>query len=90
MKTKQRFAGYEKVIEANICGIPCLAAVINFTSVKGSFSHNAPSDVDYYGYEEIDYVILDRRGYRARWLERKIENDDSAIRDLISKNMNED
>lgn len=38
--------------------------VIDYTSVKGSFSRNAESDDDYYGYREFDWEIIPHRsGY---------------------------
>ena len=46
--------------------------------VKGSYSYNAPSDLDYHGYTELDYTICDRRGRPAPWLERKASKDDIA------------
>lgn len=58
--------------DSHIQGIPCQVEVTDFISVRGSFSHNAPSDIDYHGYQDYDYRILDRRGYPATWLERKM------------------
>lgn len=60
------------IFEYNICGIPCKIRVNDYISVRGSFSRDAPSDLDYYGYEEVDYTVLDRKGYEAKWLARKI------------------
>lgn len=65
-------------VETKIQGIPCLAEVTTFINVKpwrGS-PHTCPSSDDYYGYTEIEYDILDRKGYRAKWLERKITDRD--------------
>lgn len=63
-------------IDVRICGIPARARG-TVTSVKGSHSYNAPSDVDYYGYTEVEDVeILDRKGYKAAWLERKMTKKD--------------
>jgi hypothetical protein len=45
-------------------GIECdtdvvlLVRIDGYQCVKGSHSRNAPSDMDYYGYEEIDYTIV--------------------------------
>ena len=39
--------------------------------------HTCPSSDDYYGYTEIEYDVLDRKGYRAKWLERKITDKDA-------------
>lgn len=60
------------IIQTRLAGIPCQIAVSNFKRVKGSYSYNAPSDLDYYGYCDYDYELLDRRGRPAAWLERKV------------------
>lgn len=63
---------YIAEIESRIAGIPCLIGVTHFNSVRGSYSYNAPSDMDYYGYTESEWEVLDRRGRPAAWLERKL------------------
>lgn len=67
---------YLAEIESKVAGIPCLIGVTEFSSVRGSYSYNAPSDMDYYGYSESEWDVLDRRGRPAAWLERKLTNDD--------------
>ena len=65
-------------IDTKIQGIPCLVEVTTFINVepwKGS-PHTCPSSDDYYGYTEIEYDVLDRKGYRAKWLERKMTDRD--------------
>jgi hypothetical protein len=76
------------IIESSINGIPCQIKVTSYNRVKGSMSYNAPSDMDYYGYTEMEWEILDRKGYPASWLEKKIsdrENDriEQAIIDYM-------
>jgi hypothetical protein len=62
------------IIETRIAGIPCLVEADVYGS-KGSYSYNAPSDWDYYGYVEIgELTVMDRRGRPAPWLERKLTN----------------
>ena len=63
---------YIAEIESRIAGIPCLIGVTHFNRVRGSYSYNAPSDMDYYGYTESEWEVLDRRGRPAAWLERKL------------------
>ena len=61
-------------IPYRIDGIPCLIGVENYfyqAPFKGS-PWNCDSDIDYYGDEEATWVILDRKGYIAGWLENKI------------------
>ena len=68
---------YIAEIETTIAGIPCLVGVTEYHCVKGSYSYHAASDWDYYGYTDLDYVILDRKGYKAAWLERKVTDADT-------------
>ena len=63
---------YIAEIDTRIDGIPCLIGVTHYRRVEGSHSYNAPSSDDYYGYTEAEWEILDRRGRKADWLERKL------------------
>lgn len=75
-------------IEHTVCGIPCLIGVIDYSRVRGSYSYNAPSDMDYYGYTECDWELLDRKGYRANWLAKKMTSrDEDSINEAISNYM---
>jgi hypothetical protein len=77
-------------VEARISGIPCLIEVTHYLKVRGSGSWNAPSDMDYHGYEEINFEVCDRRGRQAPWLERKMTKDDiREIERLICEAMQE-
>lgn len=72
-----RTNNYLAEIETTVCGIPCIIGVTEYDSVAGSYSYNAASDLDYYGYTECDWEVLDRKGYKAAWLERKLTRKDS-------------
>lgn len=63
-------------MDTHIQGIPCQIKVTHQANVKGSYSYNAASDWDYHGYTELEYDVLDRRGYPAPWLERKMTDKD--------------
>ena len=66
-----------KTFDSRAAGIPCQIRVDEYTVVppwRGSAS-TCPSSDDFYGYEEIIYTVLDRRGREAMWLERKITAD---------------
>lgn len=63
-------------IDTRVQGIPCIITVTHFNKVKGSHSYNAPSDLDYHGYADIDWHLCDRRGRPAPWLERKLTRRD--------------
>ncbi len=78
-------------IPVRVQGIPCIAEVTTYENVRGSFRHDAPSDWDYHGYVEIEFNLLDRKGYPALWLERKMTRDDrSDIEEIIIKHMRSD
>jgi hypothetical protein len=56
-----------------ITGIPCQVKVLHhFRQLPWTGLTPAPSDLDYTGFVEFDYYILDRLGYRADWLKSKI------------------
>lgn len=63
------------VIEVTVAGIPCQVGVIDFVSVDGSYSRNSVSDMDYSGYSEMSWELLDRKGYVAgKWLTSKVNS----------------
>ena len=61
-------------IVMRIAGVPCLIGVTGYLYQPPCKGHpsTCASDWDYYGYEEIEWEILDRRGRPAPWLERKL------------------
>ena len=63
---------YEYLIPADIAGIPCLLATDTVSETRGSYSRSAETDVEYYGAIQVEFVVLDRKGYKAAWLEKKI------------------
>lgn len=79
---------YKGLVPVSVCGILCLAGIETYNIVapfKGS-AHLCDSDMDYYGYSEIEYEILDRKGYKATWLADKItEKTDQEIKNAISQ-----
>lgn len=82
---------YIAEIESRVAGIPCLIGVSHFDCVRGSYSYNASSDMDYYGYSESEWDVLDRRGRPAAWLERKLTDDDrQRIEQEIAEAMTEE
>jgi hypothetical protein len=70
-------------IQTRVAGIPCQIGV-------ESYFHQRPdrgsweSDWDYHGYTQTDWLILDRQGRPAPWLERKMtERDKDRIESEI-------
>ena len=68
---------YIAEIETTVAGIPCIIGVTDYIKVAGSHIQSAASDMDYYGYTESEYVVCDRRGRPAPWLERKVSEKDT-------------
>jgi len=72
-------------IETRIAGIPCIIGVEEYQ--RGSYNKWCDSDMDYYGYTE--WVVCDRRGRPAPWLERKMSSkDESRIQAEIAEQLN--
>jgi len=67
---------YLAQVPVQVKGIPAQIGVISFSSVRGSFSYSAPSDLDYFGYTEMEWELLDRKGYLANWLDKKLSDVD--------------
>ncbi len=67
-------------IVMRIAGVPCLIGVTGYLYQPPCKGHpsTCASDWDYYGYEEIEWEILDRRGKPAPWLDRKLSPADRA------------
>lgn len=68
---------YMAEFEFRIAGIPAMIGVTYFhyqPPWRGS-AHTCDSDWDYYGYTEMEYDVLDRRGRPAAWLERKLDDE---------------
>ena len=63
-------------VQTRIAGIPAIVRVTHYIKVKGSHDYNAPSDMDFYGYEDYDFDVCDSRGRLAPWLEKKLTNKD--------------
>lgn len=63
---------YEAEIEHTVCGIPCIIGVTDYEPYVSAQTYGPPENC--YpaegGYGE--YELLDRKGYRALWLERKV------------------
>jgi hypothetical protein len=62
---------YKALFETKIAGIPCIAAVTYYEPGLPAYLSGNPDDAQPEDAPDIDYVILDRRGYKAAWLEKK-------------------
>ena len=74
---------YIAKIPSTIAGIPCLIGVTTYDCVAGD-SRCTDSDYDFNGYSDIEFDILDRKGYQAAWLEKKVDaKEKDRIEDTI-------
>lgn len=71
-------------VNTSVAGIPCTVEVLTYLNVPGSHSYHAASDLDYYGYSEVEWTLCDRRGRPAPWLERKLTpaDEDRILQDI--------
>ena len=70
-------------IDTHIQGIPCQIKITSYFRQK-PLGPRADSDVDARGYTDAEYTVLDREGYPAPWLDRKITDADNIrILELI-------
>lgn len=75
------------MIDFRIQGIPCKIKLVSAEYTKPDYNTWA-SDIDYYGgYEDILFEVYDRKGYPAKWLERKMT--DQEIRKAEERLVNE-
>ena len=68
-------------------GIPCLIGVTYYFAKSSDCYADNPDD--YYGYVEREWELLDRKGYRAAWLEKK-GIDEDAVNCAIDEYMEEE
>lgn len=73
--------GFIAEIPHTVHGIPCTIAVLEYHVQPGN-PYTWDSDVDYYGYTESSWQILDRKGYSAEWLEKKMTDSDMEAAEL--------
>lgn len=66
---------YEPDVEIRVCGIPCGAVITRHSEAR-------PMKVTGWGFgdadptedEEAEFFLVDRKGYRAKWLEEKVKD----------------
>jgi len=75
-------------IETTVSGIPCGVVLDNISSghpARGPYygRHGMTSWGDPEDPPEVEWHLVDRRGYRAAWLEEKLTDDDLARIDAM-------
>ena len=77
------------MIKARISGIPCLIDP-TYVFTQNALGPSCDSDMDCYGYSEIEFTVCDRRGRPAPWLEKKMtKKEEEKIETLILENTND-
>ena len=64
------------VFESTVAGIPCQIEVTHFYGGAPAKLSGPPERCEPEEPAEADFVVLDRRGYPAAWLERKLTRED--------------
>jgi hypothetical protein len=68
----------ETQVQTHVRGMPCTAVAIH-VHIHPADPKTDASDWDYYGYDEVEFALYDRKGYRARWLEKLMTDDEAGL-----------
>jgi len=68
------------VFKSTVQGIPCQIEVTHykFEAPSRFAAIYCDNPDEYYGFVEFEFNVLDRKGYYADWLEKKLTDDDYA------------
>ena len=78
------------IFDFRVSGIPCQIRIRNL-HVQPPCPGTFDSDLDYHGWIEYDFDVLDRGGRPAKWLDAKLtEQDLQAIYDYVEKHHDDD
>jgi hypothetical protein len=70
------------IFDSRVAGIPCQIGVLDYKRHAPLSAHQAHSDIEFYGFTETDYVLLDRRGNPAPWLQDKVSDDSDILAEI--------
>ena len=77
-------------METRIAGIPCRVEMTR-CFVQRPLGPRCDSDLDCYGYHEVEFDVLDRNGRPAPWLERKMNDSERVkIEELLMEEMSDE
>ena len=66
------------IFDTEVAGIPCQCKVLNYCPPRSMMSYGpAMEDAVPPEESEFDFVLLDRKGYPATWLEKKLTPSDN-------------
>lgn len=78
--------------DTTVCGIPCGVVVdtYHYQPPSKKCAQQCETPDEFYGYTEIEWHLLDRKGYHARWLEDKMtDGDNETLEEEIMEEYNE-
>lgn len=81
LKTTRRIFMYPLTIPIIVSGIPAKAKVYRCKWHRGTKSRFALDPEVFHGWYDLHYILLDRKGYKAGWLE-KIADDRNLREEL--------
>ena len=68
--------------ETTVAGIPCGVVITSYSGARPwrqhTFSGAGPGDCDPPEYEDVEWRLVDSKGYPAQWLEEKLNDDDAT------------
>ena len=81
---------YRFIVDSSVAGIPCKLGVTDVGYYEPATYGGAMEDSEPEDYESHTYDILDRKGYRAAWLDIKCKQSDlAAHQNAIDKHLQE-
>ena len=81
---------YRLIVESKTCGIPCKLGVIEVGYYEPAYTRGHPDNWEPEDSCPHTYDILDRKGYRAKWLDAKCSTKDCDQHQLdIDKHLKE-
>lgn len=60
--------------KSTVCGIPCTVLVTSYIPYDPGRTYGPPEQCYPPEGGEMEFELYDRKGYRAKWLEQKLEN----------------
>lgn len=73
-------------MKTRVAGIPCIVNVTRYSPEIPGRAFGPPEDCSPDEPEEFEWELLDRKGYRAKWLEAKLTpQEETRIEEGLSK-----
>ena len=74
--------GYRLIVDSHVAGIPCKLGVTEVGYYEPAYTRGHPDNWEPEDYSPHSYEILDRKGYRAAWLDAKCSKIDEEQHQL--------